>query len=151
MTVASSIPMARSSPARAAVVTNGLQSNSKYPNVNTINGDARYSLFNFTFNAGYDIGSDAQAYAFGTYGNRVSRAYENYRSPSRVSGVTSTGTTVYPLASGFQPQESSREEDFSVTAGVKGKAFDWNYDLSGTYGKDAVALHAQLGQPGVFR
>jgi iron complex outermembrane receptor protein len=78
---------------------------------------------------------------FGTYGNRVSRAYENYRSPSRVSGVTSTGTTVYPLASGFQPQESSREEDFSLTAGVKGKAFDWNYDLSLTYGKDAVALY----------
>jgi iron complex outermembrane receptor protein len=63
MTVASSIPMARSSPGQSSVVTNRLQSNSKYPNVNTINGDARYA-FNFTFNAGYDIGSDAQAYAF---------------------------------------------------------------------------------------
>ncbi|MBB3955311.1 TonB-dependent receptor plug domain-containing protein [Novosphingobium sediminicola] len=120
---------------------NGLKSFAGYPNVNNINGDARYSIYNLSFNAGYDVGSDAQVYAFGTYGNRNAKAYENYRSPDRVSGTTSTGTTVYPLSSGFQPQENIREEDFSLTTGIKGKAAQWNYDLSLTYGKDAVALY----------
>ncbi|NKJ01105.1 TonB-dependent receptor [Novosphingobium sp. SG707] len=138
-------------PGQSAVVTNGLKSFPGYPNVNNINGDARYSIYNLSFNAGYDVGSDAQVYAFGTYGNRNAKAYENYRSPSRVSGTTSTGTTVYPLASGFQPQENIREEDFSLTAGIKGKAAEWNYDLSLTYGKDAVSLYTiNSANPSLF-
>jgi iron complex outermembrane receptor protein len=128
-------------PGQSSVVTNGLAGAPNTPNVNTINGDARYTIYNLSFNAGYDVGSDAQVYAFGSYGNRNAKAYQNYRSPSRVSGVTSTGTTVYPLPNGFQPQENIREEDFSLTAGIKGKAAEWNYDLSLTYGKDAVALY----------
>lgn len=125
----------------SSVDASGVQSNSAYPNVNSINGDSRYSLFNFSFNAGYDIGTDAQAYAFGTYGNRNAKAYENYRAPSKIVGTTSLGATVYPLSSGFQPQENIREEDFSLTAGIKGKALDWNYDLSATYGKDSARLN----------
>lgn len=138
-------------PGQSAVVTNGLKSFPGYPNVNNINGDARYSIYNLSFNAGYDVGSDAQVYAFGTYGNRNAKAFENYRSPSRVSGTTSTGTTVYPLPAGFQPQENIREEDFSLTAGIKGKAAEWNYDLSLTYGKDAVSLYTiNSANPSLF-
>jgi len=128
-------------PGQSSVVTNGLATAPNSPNVNTINGDARFTIYNLSFNAGYDVGSDAQVYAFGSYGNRNAKAYENYRSPSRVSGTTSTGTVVYPLSSGFQPQENIREEDFSLTTGIKGKAAQWNYDLSLTYGKDAVSLY----------
>ncbi|WP_408589102.1 TonB-dependent receptor plug domain-containing protein [Novosphingobium sp.] len=129
----------------------GIKANPKYPNVNTINGDARYTLYNISFNAGYDLGDSAQVYAFGNYGNRNAKAYENYRHPARVSGTTSTGVKVYPLPLGFQPQEHSREEDFSLTGGVKGKVSDWNYDLSLTYGKDAVALYTiNSANPGVF-
>jgi iron complex outermembrane receptor protein len=134
-----------------AVQVAGLKANPSYPNVNTINGDARYSIYNLMFNAGYDITPDMQVYAFGTYGNRNAKAYENYRSPDRVSGTTSTGTKVYPLAQGFQPQENIREEDFSLTAGVKGKLADWNYDMSLTYGRDAVSLYTiDSANPGVF-
>jgi iron complex outermembrane receptor protein len=124
----------------SAVDKAGVLANSKYPNVNTINGDARSTIYNLSFNAGYDVGSDAQVYAFGTYGNRNAKSYENYRAPSKVMGVTSLGVTVYPLAQGFQPMEGVREEDFELTAGIKGKAFDWNYDISATYGKDAASL-----------
>lgn len=124
-----------------AVDKAGLLSNPFYPNVNTINGDARYTIYNLSFNAGYDVGSDAQVYAFGTYGSRNAKSYENYRPGSKVSGTTTGGTTVYPLPQGFQPQESVREEDFSLTTGIKGKAAEWNYDLSLTYGKDAVGLY----------
>lgn len=124
-----------------AVDSAGVKANSKYPNVNTINGDAEYKLYNMSFNAGYDVGSDAHAYAFGSYGRRISRSYENYRVPSRISGTTSTGTTVYPLSSGFQPFESVREEDFSLTGGLKGTLSQWNYDVSLTYGRDAASLN----------
>jgi len=138
-------------PGLSSVVTAGLTSNSKYPNVNTINGDAHYTLYNVAFNAGYEVGASAQVYAFGTYGVRNAKSYENYRAANRVSGTTSTGTTVYPLTSGFQPQESVREEDFSLTGGIKGTAAQWNYDLSLTYGKDAVGLYTlDSANPTVF-
>jgi iron complex outermembrane receptor protein len=119
----------------------GVQMNPKYPNVNTINGDARYSLYNVAFNAGYDLGDGAQLYAFGSYGNRFAKSYENYRVPTKVSGTPMGSTTVnYPLPEGFQPLESLREEDFSLTTGIKGDVSKWHYDLSLTYGRDSVSL-----------
>jgi iron complex outermembrane recepter protein len=122
----------------SAVNVAGVQANSKYPDVN---GDAQYSLYNLSFNAGYDLSSDVHAYAFGSYGDRVAKSYENYRVPSKIVGTTSTGETVYPLPTGFQPLESVREQDFSLTGGVKGELAQWNYDLSLTYGRDAAALY----------
>jgi iron complex outermembrane receptor protein len=108
---------------------------------NNVNGDAQYSLYNLSFNSGYDISPDMHAYAFGSYGNRVAKSYENYRVASKVVGTTSTGETVYPLTSGFQPLESVREEDFSLTGGIKGEMAKWNYDLSATYGRDSATLY----------
>lgn len=134
-----------------AVDNAGLKATPGYPNVNTINGDAQYTLYNLSFNAGYDIGAGIQAYAFGNYGNRVAKSFENYRKASRVSGTTSTGTTVYPLPAGFQPMESVREEDFSLTGGIKGEVATWTYDASLTYGRDAAALYTlDSANPGLF-
>jgi iron complex outermembrane receptor protein len=134
-----------------AVDNAGLKATPGYPNVNTINGDAQYTLYNLSFNAGYDIAPGIQAYAFGNYGNRVAKSYENYRKASRVSGMTSTGTTVYPLPVGFKPLESVREEDFSLTGGVKGEVATWNYDASLTYGRDSAALYTlDSANPGLF-
>lgn len=111
------------------------------PRVNNILGDAAYTIYNFTFNAGYDFSDAISAYAFGSYGNRTAYAYENYRRATRVTGITSTGATVYPFPGGFNPQESLREEDFSLTGGFKGEISGWNWDLSLTYGRDSVALY----------
>jgi len=119
----------------------GVKANPYFPRVNNIIGDARYSLYNVMVNAGYDLTDNVQAYAFGSYGNRAAYAFENYRRATRVSGTTSTGLKVYPLTAGFNPQESLREEDFSGTFGLKGDAEGWNWDLSVTYGRDAVALY----------
>lgn len=119
----------------------GVKLNKFFPRNNPILGDARYSLFNISLNAEYELGDHVTAYAFGSYGNRVSKAYQNYRRATRVSGTTSTGAKVYPFPGGFNPQESLREEDFSITAGLKGDAGGWNWDLAATYGRDAVALY----------
>jgi len=43
--------------------------------------------------------------------------------------------TIYP--DGFSPQETIRENDYSVTVGVKGKDLaGWNWDLASTFGGD---------------
>ncbi|MCW1381400.1 TonB-dependent receptor [Novosphingobium sp. KCTC 2891] len=118
----------------------GVKANPFYPRVNNILGDARYSLYNVMVNAGYELTDNVEAYAFGSYGNRTAFAYENYRRATRVSGVTSEGEKVYPLTAGFNPQESLREEDFSLTTGLKGDASGWLWDLSLTYGRDSVAI-----------
>jgi len=134
------------------VIIAGLKATPGYPDVNTINGDARYSLYNLAFNAGYDLGDSAQLYAFGSYGNRDAKSYENYRPATKVSGVPlGGGATVYPLPAGFRPQESLREEDFSLTSGIKGSIEKWHYDLSLTYGRDAVALYTlNSANPALF-
>jgi len=135
----------------SAIDAAGVKANPFFPYVNTIVGDARYTIYNVMANAGYDLSDSLAAYAFASYGNRVSKAYENYRRATRISGVTSTGTTVYPLPAGFNPQESLREEDFSGTVGFKGDVSGWKWDLSLTYGRDSVGLYTlDSANPALF-
>ena len=133
-----------------------------FPYVNPINGDARSHLTNAQFNAGYNLG-DAQFYSFGTYSKRLASAFENIRFPNRVvaspilgvAGVyedaVSGGLHALPgygivnygapnslvfAPAGFFPREKVREDDFSITDGIKGDASGFHYDVSATYGQD---------------
>ncbi len=107
-----------------------------FPAENQLNGDPAFNIFNSEFNAAYDLGDGVEAYAFGTYGERDASHYENYRLPSKVSGVTSTGDTVYPFPSGFDPREGIVERNYTITGGVRGLFDGWHWDLSTTYGED---------------
>jgi iron complex outermembrane receptor protein len=118
----------------------GIQAADNYPSENRLNGDPQYNLYNGFWNAGYEITPDVKFYAFGNYGERESSHFENYRVPTKVSGKTSTGTTVYPLPDGFDPREKFNETDYSFTEGFKGKLYGWNWDLSTTYGRDNVQV-----------
>ncbi len=122
-----------------------------YPNMNNIYGDPQSNIYNVFFNAGYDLGGGVSAYAFGSYGNRVSSGFENFRSPTKISGKEATvlpsgaispgtGATVYPFPLGFSPREQSKEQDYSFTGGVKGELAQWNWDLSSTYGSDIAKI-----------
>jgi iron complex outermembrane receptor protein len=111
------------------------------PNVNNINGDPHYNIYNAFFNAGYDLGGGIQVYATGSYSHRNADSYENYRVPTKIKGVTSTGVTYYPLPTGFNPTETLAEDDFAFTAGVKGEVDGWSWDLSSTYGQDADKIY----------
>ncbi|EGD60422.1 TonB-dependent receptor [Novosphingobium nitrogenifigens DSM 19370] len=119
----------------------GVLNNSSTPYVNTISGDSHYSLFNVALNAGYALTDGIDAYAFGSYGNRVASSNENYRPASRVVGTDATGVTIVPFPTGFTPRIGLREQDFSLTAGLKGDLAGWKWDASGTYGRDAAALY----------
>ena len=104
-----------------------------YPYINKIQGDAEYRLSIATFNAGVNVGDSTEFYSFGSYGRKHAKAYENYRMPNRLPDT-------YPL--GFNPQEESKEQDYGVTAGIKGTALgEWRWDLATTYGKDDVEIN----------
>ncbi|MGD0493426.1 MAG: TonB-dependent receptor [Steroidobacteraceae bacterium] len=128
-----------------------------YPYLNGQEGDAAYTLKIFSGNAGFDFGNGQEFYAFGTYGDKRAAAYQNYRTPSKVSYTDpTTGVTTYPFPYGFDPQESTHETDYSATAGFKGVIAQWNWDLSSTYGADRPDIYtlntinsAVYGQNGI--
>lgn len=98
-----------------------------YPHVNHTFGDPRVRQDTLAANAGLDLGS-AQLYSFATFARKTAEAIQNYRGPSTAYGV-------YPL--GFSPVETHDEDDYAITAGIKGKTFaNWYYDFSTTYGRD---------------
>jgi iron complex outermembrane receptor protein len=102
-----------------------------YPHVNHISGDAQYHLNVLAANFGYDLTPDSQLYAIATYGRKEARAYENYRLPNRLPKI-------YPT--GFSPKETMKQDDYALTAGIKGLVGGWNMDLSSTYGKDTSKI-----------
>jgi iron complex outermembrane receptor protein len=78
-------------------------------------------------NAGYEIAPDIQLYAFGTYGHRTGESYQNYRLPSQAPAL---------IPNGLNPRLLNKEDDFSITAGIKGDIGDWSWDVSSSYGGD---------------
>ncbi|HEX3406317.1 MAG TPA: TonB-dependent receptor, partial [Caulobacteraceae bacterium] len=121
-----------------------------FPYENRVAGDPNYYLYNFLYNFGYDVNPDLEIYGFGNASYRLAAHYENYRSPSKVSGnecasagcpFPATGPLNYPLPLGFDPLEQIKEIDGSFTFGVRGKLSDWNYDLAATYGDDYVGVY----------
>ncbi len=119
-----------------------------FPYVNKINGNARSRLTNLQYNSGYDFGG-VELYSFGTYSRRNSSAYENLRVPDRVIaspvlGVRGTLTTPGELIfdpNGFSPREGVKEDDYGATAGLRGEAGGFTYDLSATYGSDRNLIY----------
>ena len=146
----------------------GLIGASGSPNVNNIYGDTNSNIYNGFYNAGYDLGDGIQLYSFGSYGNRVASAFENYRVPNRVLACTGTpgnpgmlgaapdscasGTLVQPFQHGFSPREEFKEYDYSATGGVKGNFDGWSWDLSTTYGEDHDEVYTiNSANPGLFQ
>ena len=113
-----------------------------YPYLNLIQGDAESRLKLISFNSGFDFEGGAELYAFGTYGNKTSSSYENYRPPTVSSYLDpTTGETIYQYPFGFNPLEQLQEIDYALTAGIKRIAPDWNWDLSSSWGSDTGALY----------
>ncbi|WP_294392580.1 TonB-dependent receptor [uncultured Sphingomonas sp.] len=119
-----------------------------FPYVNRISGDARSYLTNAQFNAGYTFG-DIQAYSFGSYSKRIASAYENLRVPDRIvaspvlgvaGGLGQPGAIIFD-ADGFNPREKIREDDYSITGGLKGDVAGFHWDLSTTYGQDKNKIY----------
>lgn len=113
------------------------------PRVNRIIGDPQSQTSLLWLNAGYDF-DGVEAYLQASYAHRNVQGFENYRLPNKVVasqtlGVPANygdpGAIVFaPL--GFDPQEALREDDYSLTGGLKGSFAGWKWDLSTTWGED---------------
>ena len=112
-----------------------------YPHENQLNGDPQFNIYDGFVSAGYQITPEVELYANGSYGYREAQHFENYRTPAKIVGKTSTGVTVYPLPNGFDPKEKFDETDYSVTGGVKGLVEGFHYDLSATYGANNESVY----------
>jgi iron complex outermembrane receptor protein len=115
----------------------GLVNAKDYPYVNRIAGDAQSRSRVFTYNAGYEITPDINFYTFGSYGYKWGQAYENYRVPTAITGVSPTDI---PFPLGFSPKESITENDYALSAGFDGVMNGVNWDISTTYGKDLAKV-----------
>jgi iron complex outermembrane receptor protein len=112
-----------------------------FPYLNRIEGDGAQRLKLLAANMGFDFEGGIELYSTMTYGHKDAASYENYRLPAKDSYTDQeSGLTVYPYPYGFNPQESSDEDDYQLTAGVKGTIEEWNWDLATGYGQDHVAI-----------
>jgi iron complex outermembrane receptor protein len=123
-------------PTVSALDAAGLPGALDSPNVNHQFGDPRYNLIKSFVNAGFNLNGGMQLYSIDSYAHRNASAYENYRAPDVLTGVTTTGETVVPFPNGFNPREAITEDDYSLSLGLRGDLGDWHWDISSTFGRD---------------
>ncbi|WDS35756.1 TonB-dependent receptor [Pseudoxanthomonas sp.] len=126
----------------------GAIQNPNFPATNTWNSPPEVHRKVGMFNAGYYFDNGVEFYAFGSYGRKTAKSYENYRRPSQDGGYTDpdTGEVTHKYATGFNPMEASKETDYDLTAGFKGEFGNgWMWDASTEYGRnemDVYTLHS---------
>jgi len=123
-----------------------------YPHENRVYGDPEYAIYNSFFNAGYHLNDEVELYGFGNYSYNTSQHFENYRLPTKVSGNEclapcttpadyGAGAVVYPVPNGFNPKEKFDETDYSITGGLRGTKFGWDWDVATTYGENSTQIY----------
>ncbi|HEY2685957.1 MAG TPA: TonB-dependent receptor [Steroidobacteraceae bacterium] len=112
-----------------------------WPYLNKISGDGQQQIKIMAANMGFDFTDGTELYSVITYGRKDAASYENYRPPAKADYTSAqTGELVVPYPFGFNPQETSHEDDFQINAGVKGSTANWNWDLNAGYGGDRVEI-----------
>lgn len=96
--------------------------------------------------AGYHILDNLEAYAVATYAHRHAESFQNYRTASSLQDYPGYAA-LYP--DGYSPVMTMDENDWEVTAGLRGELAHWHWDLSSVYGRDydriGIASSANLG------
>lgn len=112
-----------------------------FPYLNRISGDAAVQQKIALLNSGFNFDNGMEFYAFGTYGHKDAASYENWRVPSKAAYTDpTTMVTTYPFPYGFNPQESSYEDDYQGNVGFKGTLATWDFDIATGYGGDRVQV-----------
>ena len=104
-------------------------------------GDGESVDLNFFLNAGADLGTDFEIYAFGSYGTRDANGTGFYRRSldARNRDFAASTTTFVPFyPDGFLPQINSDIEDIAGVLGIRGSVSGWNLDLSVNYGTNRL-------------
>jgi iron complex outermembrane receptor protein len=104
-------------------------------------GDPKSKDYNLILNSGYDINSDWELYAFGTYGHRNATSAANWRQYNNTNvnrdwsvlapNQVPNNANFVPLTPiGFLPLIETHLRDYGLTLGTRGKIGGWNVDLS---------------------
>ena len=91
-----------------------------------------------SFNFGYNLDNRNKFYSFGSLTTRKSLSYALYRTPYWIPDENNIFHDVGETYEGFQPTFESDVIDNNFTAGVTGDKSGWNYDLSASFGSNAV-------------
>lgn len=108
-----------------------------------INGGQAKSDLNIAFiNAGYDFGG-VEFYTFGDVAHRNGYARQGYRVPNRICTSSSNPATCFAGTgtTGMVPQQQVVQDEYSITAGLRGDMSGWSWDLSTTYGSDKAKIY----------
>jgi iron complex outermembrane receptor protein len=103
-------------------------------------GDAETRDYNFFVNSGIDLTPEIELYAFGSYSDRQGESAGFFRravDPRNRNFSASTTTFVPFYPEGFLPLITSKIEDYSIAAGVRGETGGWNWDVSHVYGHNS--------------
>jgi iron complex outermembrane recepter protein len=103
-------------------------------------GDAETRDYIVFVNAGAELAPGLEFYTFGSYGNRRGESAGFFRRANdpRNRNFSASATAFVPFyADGFLPLITSRIEDISAAAGVRGVLEGWNWDLSHVYGRNS--------------
>lgn len=101
--------------------------------INNVLGQPEQTRESVAIKAGYDITDNIQLYGTATYAHRHAESYQNYRLPSSLASYPGYAA-LYPY--GYSPLQTMEENDYELTAGIKGVFKGWNWDLSTVYGRD---------------
>jgi len=105
--------------------------NNASPTMHFWQGDSYNHDTQLFFNTGQTFANGLEAYAFGGYGRRRGASAGMWRRPNDDRTVRA----IYP--DGFLPFIKSNIGDASATAGLKGTAAGWQWDLSSVLGQNA--------------
>ena len=96
-------------------------------------GNAAVEDVSIFYNMAVNVTPEVEVYSFGSYGTRGGESGGFYRRALDGRNVLE----IYP--DGFLPLITSDIDDLSVAGGLRGKIYDWTYDLSVAYGENKLA------------
>ena len=101
-----------------------------------IMGKPAGETYNLAYNAELPVGHDVTLYSYATAASRRSQGWGYYRPANSPQNYVD----VYP--DGFIPKFETRENDYQLVAGARGKdVLGWNWDLSTSYGHDRAGIY----------
>ena len=105
-------------------------------------GQPKSQLYIAEYNMGYDFGG-VEFYSFGDVSYRHGDALQGYRPPNRICASSADPATCFQptVANGLVPHIEVKQDEFSFTAGLRGDASEWHWDLSGTYASDKSKVY----------
>ena len=102
--------------------------------VATYAGQPAINSGGMAFNVGLPIAEEVEFYAFGDIGFKYTEGYSCFY--RRAAQTDRSNFDLYP--NGFRPQIYSNQSNTAFTAGVSGRLGDYKFDISNTFGRNAM-------------